>query len=172
MTNKLIASAILALGFTTNVNAQASATATASATIVAPISITKNTDMNFGNIAVQAATGGTVILATDGSRTRTAGVTLPAVPGTVSAATFTVDGEINYTYDITLPGAAVVLTRGGGTETMSATAFTSDPAIAAGALDGAGTEDISVGATLTVAAAQVPGTYITGTPFTVTVNYN
>lgn len=171
MTNKLIASAILALGFTTNVNAQASATATATATIVAPISITKNTDMNFGNIAVQAATGGDVILAAAGTRTRTAGVTLPAVPGTVSAAAFTVDGEVSYTYDITLP-STVTLTRTSGSETMTADEFTSSIGITAGELDGSGTQDFTVGATLAVAAAQVPGVYVSGTPFTVTVNYN
>lgn len=43
-------------------SAQATATATASATILTAISITKTADMNFGNISVQASSGGTVIL--------------------------------------------------------------------------------------------------------------
>jgi hypothetical protein len=80
MKNKTkLALAVLALtAFSTSSFAQASATATATATIVTPISITKTVDMNFGNVAVQTGTGG---------------VTLPAVPGTVTAASFTVNGQ-------------------------------------------------------------------------------
>src|SRR5438067_12598699 len=109
-------------------NAQATAQATATATIVTPISITKVSDMNFGNVAVQASTGGTAVLATNGTRTRTSGVTLPAVSGTVSTANFTVNGNGSYTYAITLPSSAVTLTNttGTGGETMTATTFTSN----------------------------------------------
>lgn len=166
--NKLIATAILMTGFATASYAQATATATATATIVSPISIIKNTDMSFGNIAVQAATGGTVVLAPAGTRTSTSGVTLPATTGTVTAAAFTVNGTGTYTYAITLPSTST-LTRASGTETMTASSFTSNPS-GTGALS-AGTQDISVGATLTVAAGQVAGVYTSGN-FNVTVNYN
>src|ERR1043165_1586629 len=88
-------------------NAQASATASASATIVTPITITKTVDMNFGNAAVQAGTGGTVVLAPAGTRTATSGVTLPAVTGTVAAASFDIAGQANYTYAITLPASGL-----------------------------------------------------------------
>jgi hypothetical protein len=127
--------------------------------------------MNFGNIAVQAGTGGTVILAPAGTRTTggAGGVTLPATTGTVTAAAFTVNGNGSYTYAITLPGSAVTLTRASGSETMDATAFTSTPS-GTGTLS-SGTQNITVGATLTVAAAQVPGVYTYGN-FNVTVNYN
>src|SRR5258707_15610441 len=87
--------------------AQSTATATATATIVTPISITKTVDMNFGNVAVQASTGGTVVLAPAGTRTTTGGVTLPVTAGTVTAASFTVNGQGAYTYAITLPSSAV-----------------------------------------------------------------
>src|SRR2546423_565880 len=43
-------------------SAQASATASASATIVTPITISKTVDINFGNAAVSASAGGTVVL--------------------------------------------------------------------------------------------------------------
>lgn len=166
---KLIASAIVFLAFITAASAQATATATATATVVTAISIAKVTDMNFGNISVQAGTGGTVVLAPDGTRSRTSGVTLPASAGTVTAATFTVSGLASYTYAITLP-TTVVLTHSAGVETMTASAFTSTPS-ATGTLASGGTETVAVGATLTVAAAQLPGVYVSGN-FDVTVNYN
>ncbi len=93
--------------------ASASATANATATIVTPIAITKTSDLEFGNVAVSATTGGTVIIAPDGSRSSTGGVTLPTTsPITISAAAFTVTGTADYTYVITLPSATVTLTDG------------------------------------------------------------
>ena len=167
---KMIFSAFALLGFAISTNAQATATATATATIVTPISISKTADMSFGNIAVSATTSGTVILAPAGSRTTggAGGVTLPATTGTVTAAAFTVNGNGSYTYAITLPGT-VTLTRVSGSETMDATSFTSTPS-SPGTLSG-GTQNLTVGATLAVAAAQVPGVYNSGN-FNVTVNYN
>ena len=161
---------VLALvGFTATSTAQSTANATASATVITPIAITNASNMNFGNISVQTATGGTVVLAPAGSRTRTSGVTLPATTGTVSAASFNVTGTAAYTYAITLPGT-VTLTRASGAETMDATSFTSSPS-ATGTLNGSGAQTLTVGATLTVAAAQVAGSYVS-TNFDVTVNYN
>ncbi len=165
---KVIIAAIAIFGSATLVNAQSTATATASATIVTPISISKTSDMSFGNISVQSGTGGIVILAPNGSRTRTAGVTLPAITGTVSAAGFTVSGEGNYTYDITLP-STVTLTHSGGVQTMAANSFTSNPS-GTGQLS-SGSQNVAVGATLTVAAGQLAGVYTSST-FDVTVNYN
>ena len=166
--NRMIATAILMTAFISTSFAQATATATATATIVTPISIAKNTDMSFGNIAVQTATGGTVVLAPAGTRTSTSGVTLPATTGTVTAASFTVNGNGSYTYAITLP-TTVTLTHSGGVQTMAASSFTSNPS-GTGALS-SGTQNIAVGATLTVAAAQLAGVYTSGN-FNVTVNYN
>jgi len=133
--------------------AQSTASATATATIVTPISITKTIDMNFGNVAVQASTGGTVIMNPAGVRTPTGGVTLPAIAGTVAAASFSVDGQGAYTYSITLPSTAVTLTN--GANSMTANAFTSNPS-GTGALT-AGNQVLNVGATLNVAAAQASG---------------
>ena len=165
---KSIFSAVVMLASATMANAQSTATATATATVITPISISKTADMSFGNLAVQSSTGGTVVLAPAGTRTSTSGVTLPAAAGTVTAAAFTVNGSGSSTYAITLP-SSVTLTRASGTETMSAASFTSNPS-STGALS-SGTQNISVGATLTVAAGQVAGTYNSGN-FDVTVNYN
>ncbi len=149
--------------------AQVSATATATATIVTPIAITKTADMNFGNVAV-STTAGTVELTPAGARTATGGVTLPAAAGTVAAASFDVTGTGNYTYSITLPSTSLVLTRNSGTETMNVDNFTSTPS-GTGTLS-SGAQTVTVGATLNVVGAQAAGTYVSGTPFTVTVNYN
>jgi hypothetical protein len=163
--------ALIVLGFSAVSFGQDVATATSSATIVAPISIANAGDMNFGNVAVQSGTGGTVILAPAGGRTTggAGGVTLPAFDnGTVSAAHFDVAGAIGYTYSITLPTLPLDVTF--GVNTMTVTDFTSTPS-AIGTLDGNGEQTIDVGATLNVAAGQAPGLYESD-PFTVTVNYN
>jgi hypothetical protein len=164
---KFLVIGIVMVAFSANTFAQVSATAIATATIVAPLAITKDIDMNFGNVAVNN-TAGTVVLAPDGSRTRTGGVTLPATIGTVSAASFTVTGTAGYTYTIAITGAPLTVTSGGNT--MTVTAFTSTPATP-GTL-AAGNNTLTVGATLNVAGSQAPGIYISGSPFTVTVNYN
>jgi len=165
---KLILAALVMMVSASGAYAQATATATATATIVTPISITKTVDMNFGNVAVQAATGGTVVLTPAGARSITGGVTLPGVTGTVAAASFTVNGQGTYTYAITLPSTDLTITS--GSNTMIVNTFTSTPS-ATGALT-AGAQTLNVGATLTVAAAQASGVYVSGTPFNVTVNYN
>lgn len=169
--SKISAITILMIGASLSSFAQASATATATGTIITPIAITKTIDMNFGNAAVQAGTAGTVVLTpngTGGSRVATGGVTLPNVIGTVSEASFNVTGEGTSTYSITITGAPLTVTS--GANTMTVTAFTSNPT-PTGTLT-AGAQTVTVGGTLNVAAAQTPGTYISGGTFTVTVNYN
>ena len=153
-------------------SAQATATASASATIVTPISIAKTADMNFGNVAVNTSNNGTVVLAPAGSRTATGGVTLPATVGSPAAASFTVSGEANYTYAITLPSSTITLAETSNpSNQMSAGTFTSTPS-ATGTLSASGSQVLSVGATLNVAANQAAGTYTTTQDFDVTVNYN
>jgi len=145
------------------------ATASASATIVTPIQITNVLDMSFGNVA-SGSTSGTVVLATNGSRTRTGGVTLPATGGTVNAATFNVSGEASYTYTITLPSGTFTL-NGPSSNTMTIGTFVSDPN-GSSTLGSGGTDAISVGATLSVGANQAPGTYTAASEFPVIVQYN
>jgi hypothetical protein len=168
---KLILFAAIMLAFTAASFAQVSATATATATIVSPIAIANAGNMNFGNVAVSAS-GGTVILDPAGTRSITGGVTLPSTVGTVSAAHFNVTGAPAYTYTIAISGSPLTITHITlPANTMTVTAFTSTPS-GTGTLSGAGAQTIDVGATLNVAASQVGGTYVSGTPFTVTVNYN
>src|SRR5690606_23742474 len=154
-TLKFAACAVFLLACGVKANAQSSASATATATIVTPITISKISDMNFGNVAVQATAGGTVVMTPAGARSATAGVTLPGTAGTVSAASFTVNGQSGYTYTISLP-AAVTITDA-ASNNMTVNNFTSTPT-PTGTLTG-GTENLLVGATLVVAMNQAPGVY-------------
>ncbi len=157
-------------GFAANSFGQASvsATATAAATIVTPLAIANAGNLNFGNIATNA-TGGSVVITPAGARSTTGGVSLPTTIGTVSAAAFTVTGETDYTYAITLPAGPTTIDDNNG-HTMSVGTWTSTPT-PTGELTG-GTETLYIGATLTVGASQAAGAYLSDTPFQVTVVYN
>jgi hypothetical protein len=167
---KVLAIAVIALGLSNSSFAQATATAAASATIITPITIVKNTDMNFGNVAVSATLAGTVVLDPAGARTTggAGGVTLPATSGTVAAANFTVSGQSGYTYAITLPSSCTITDA--SSHTMIVNTFTSTPS-ATGVL-ASGSQTLTVGATLNVSAAQAAGVYTNASGVPVTVNYN
>lgn len=145
-----------------------SATATASATIIQPINIQNTGDLQFGNIAVNNQPG-TVVVATNSSRTSTGGITLPSNTGNISAASFDVTGEQNDTYALSLPTSAT-LSDNNNNNTMTVNNFVSSLDNNVGTLSNQGTDAFTVGATLNVDANQPAGTY-TGT-FDVTVNYN
>jgi len=166
--SKFFALSILMLTFTVSTFAQVTATATATAVIITPIAISKTVDMNFGNVASGPTIVGTVVLTPASTRTATGSCTLPAVTGTVTAASFTVTGLGTSTYSITLPVGATTITSGGNTMTVDTWTSTPTPT---GVL-AAGTSTLLVGATLHAGISQAPGTYVSGTPFSVTVNYN
>jgi hypothetical protein len=155
--SKALATAAV-LAFTQSLYAQAvastSASAAASATIITPIALVKNVDMNFGNIAVSQAVPGKIVLAPTGTRT-SSGVNLPNSAGTAEGANFTVSGQASYTYSITLPGSDTLTS---GNHTITVNAFTSNPAIM-GILNKSGTQHLKVGATLNLIAAQASGSY-------------
>ena len=158
---------IVMFSFAASAFAQSTATASATATILTPIAITKDVDMNFGNLAA-SGTSGTVVLTPAGGRSATGGVTLlPA--GTITAASFTVTGIAGTTYSIALPASATI---NSGVNTMTVDFFNSTPTVLAGGTLTGGTETLLVGATLNVGVAQVAGVYTTATDFDVTVNYN
>jgi hypothetical protein len=135
-----------------------SVSAGASVEIAAPIAITQDTALAFGNIGPSAASG-TVTISTAGAKSVTGGVT--DLGGSAAAGEFTVTGASGASYSVTVP-ASVSLT-GPGTA-MTAT-LTDD---ASGTLTG-GSETFNVGATLSVGANQATGSY-SGT-YTVSVDY-
>lgn len=143
----------------------ANADANATATVVVPISITKDADLNFGDIFSSVDPQTIIVPATPVQFARR-GAGLAGAP-TTSAAAFTVSGEPNATYAITLPGSCEL--SDGAQHTMTADTFTSDPS-GTGQLDGGGTQALHVGATLHVAGNQASGNY--NGSFNVMVAYN
>lgn len=170
----------VALGAPQAAIAQSSASASGTAVVAAALSVTKNTDFNFGNL-VAGATAGTVVLSTSGARTATGGVILGNA-GSASAAQFTATGQNSATFSLSVSGG--VLSDGAG-RTMALSNYVvkmsggADQTSAyTGTLSAGGSQTFTVGATLSVGTSSTTpnGTYTTGnsggTPVTVTVAYN
>ena len=167
----IFAAVLMLAGFTSKVMAQATDTKSndANAQILGAIALTAVNPLEFGGLV--ASTGGTVVMSTAGVRSVGSGaVTLISSTVTPTAASYTVTGTGLTSYAITIPTASfdVTNTTGAGAETMTVTAMDcSKGAVSAFAANG--TDAFTVGGTLTVGSAQVPGVY-TGT-FDVTVAY-
>lgn len=139
---------------------------TGTANVILPATISKLNDMDFGCVTV--TTAGTAILDSNTSAvTTTGGVQFAGcLP---HAAQFAAVSPSKTVVHIRLPNQPTVLTRVGGTETMTLDTWT---------INGAQTRNVvahetfafQVGGTLHIAANQVEGTY-TGT-FDVNLNYN
>ena len=142
-----------------------SSAATGTAALLSPVSVIKNSNMDFGTLVVTGA-GTAVIDPVSGSLTTTGAVTKA---GTAAhPATFISTGSKNAVVHIKLPTNPITLTRVGGTETMTVSTWTLDGATNR-RIPGNNTFMFAVGATANVAAGQVNGKYV-GT-FTVTVQY-
>ena len=148
-------------------NPTASATATASANIIQPLEIVKTADLAFGNIA-SGTSEGTVVIATDGARTSTGGVTLIEAGNVSNAASFDVNGLADASFTIEVPASIVIETEGGA-EQMTVDNFVSSLG-ADSVLDANGEATLQVGATLNVSAQQAAGLY--SGSFDVIVAYN
>lgn len=152
--------------------AQSSATGTGetNAKVITPITITKTGDMNFGNLVATAA-GGDIVLPTTAVRTGDAAI-LAGPSGTVTSAVFSVGGEAEFTYAITLPSGSFDVSNSDETPaTMSVGTFVTSTG-ATGTLAPDGTDTLKVGATITLAANQASGTYTNANALAITVNYN
>lgn len=144
-------------------------------TMVSPLSLVKDSDLNFGNLIAGTA-GGTVIVDTDSNRSVSGGTIESG--GTVSAARFQGLGIGGQRIRVGAPNGSYTLTHTGGGATMNLRDLTYDVdnATTLGRgnsgqhrITGPGNFTIRVGGTLDVGANQLPGTY-TGT-FEVRVNY-
>ena len=146
-------------------------TATTSATVVTPITITQATNLNFAEFAAHTGNPGTVTISTGGVASASEAVLTD--DSSASAASFDVAGQASASYSITITDDELTHTDGTTTMTLTTThdldASTEDSP-ATGTLDGSGAQTIYVGGTLSVAAAQLSGSY-SGT-ITATVEYN
>jgi|GEM_PF-562827 hypothetical protein len=141
----------------------ADATATVSATIIEPISISPTSSLNFGTVGVTTFPGSLEITPS--------GATIPnnvteLAGGIASEGVFTVTGDGNAAYNVTLPSS---VTLSSGSNTLIVDGFNHDGG-ATPTIAGGGSRDLSIGATLNIGANQLSGTY-TGS-YTITVNYD
>jgi hypothetical protein len=145
----------------------ATTSANAGVTMITAIGISRTAHLNFGS-AVAGALLGTVVQTAAASpvRSATGGTTLGSATA-VTPATFSVTGQPNNTYAITLPSGSITITD--GANSMGVDTFTSSPS-GTGTLDGSGAQTLYVGATLHVGASQATGIY--SGSFSVTVTYN
>lgn len=143
-------------------------------TVVRPLSFVMDDDLDFGTV-IRGTTAGTVVVAPDGVRTQTGGVTL-ANGGGHKAASFAGQGTFNQRVDISLGSNTIFLTGPGAPmrvrdfvigSTPTAVLTTAPLRFRIGATNGIFV--FPVGATLEVAANQAPGKY-TGT-WTITLEY-
>lgn len=139
------------------------------AIIIAPMSVDKYEDMDFGELIVRGNSGGNVVLTPTGDVSTSGGVLPHNIETNAKAAIINVRGENNFSYVLTLPSYAVLSDVLGNTMLISS--FTSVPANY-GTLT-SGYQLISIGATLNINAGQHPGEYRTrdNSGFLVTVNY-
>jgi hypothetical protein len=142
-----------------------SAPANGSATILHPITLVKNQDMDFGILA--ATTAGTAVLDPATGTVSTTGGVL-ALGGAPAAALFTGAASGGSVVNIKLSNQTFNLTRIGGSETIALSNLTLDGP-SKRAMAKTSSFQFHVGGTLTLGAGQVEGSYV-GT-FTVTAQY-
>jgi hypothetical protein len=181
MKKKLLSlAAILAIGFfTSNVEAQTSskvAATAAGAKLIQPMTLTEISPLHFGTINVLTGTGGTVLLPSSNlTRVFSTGVASGVVAPLPTNAAYDVTGTKNVTYALTLPSTITVVESLTPTQTMTISLLKArfsgagEDAITS-TLDGDGKDSFTLGGTLTVASAQMPGIY--AATFAVSVDYN
>jgi hypothetical protein len=175
----LFAVIVMMAGLTTSLMAQTSATVTgtaAGAKLIVPMTLTQTSPLHFGTINLLVGAGGTVVLPSNSTtRTFTGGVVASTVAPVATNAAYNVTGTKNVTYALTLPATITVTETVGGVATMTISGllarFNGAGADAiVSTLSATGTDNFTLGGTLTVAAAQVAGIYAGA--FNVTVDYN
>jgi hypothetical protein len=170
----VLAAGVIGMALPMSSAVAASAGATSRSRIVKPISIANTRDLDFG-IIIRGTTAGTVTInAQSGARTKTGGVVLQGTTGFSSAA-FTGTGTGGRLVRLTIGTPAITLTRvGGGTMTVNTFRISNNGAAQQTlprnyTLPASGSDNISIGARLNVAANQAEGLY-TGS-FTISMDY-
>jgi hypothetical protein len=162
--------AFMVLILSARANAQASVTASMFAEVIAALTATEHSQLNFGKFSPET-NGGEIHLSPQGVRSVSGNVILSG--GGHNAGSFIITGEEEATYSITLPTGQSLLTNSAGNKTMVVTSWESTPApgIGVGTLIG-GTQEVKVGATLIVGAMiDNPVGIYTGS-YNITFSYN
>jgi len=160
----LFAALILPVAPWSVVTAQTSETVSGTATInvTGGIAISESQTLHFGDIVPQ--NGGFVIIDPATGNASTTGTLI--LLGANHQGTFTVTGEANRAYDITLPSGSIDLSN--GSDTIKVDKFTSDPN-ASGTLSASGTQTLNIGARAKISNGQGFGWYTATYPVTVTL---
>ena len=150
--------------------AQATVTATASAQVIAALTATETSQLNFGRFSPETQ-GGKVVLAPDGVLTSQGTVVLGG--GAHNSASFYITGEYNATFSIVLPSGPATLTNILNAKTMQVTDWQSNPApgIGVGKLNG-GAMTVQVGAVLNVGDMNANPVGIYTGIYAITFSYN
>lgn len=167
---RIILSATILLLFTIKGWTQASVTAQAFAEVIAALTATETSQMNFGRFSPEV-NGGQIVLSPTGVRTTQGSVILSG--GVAQPGIFTITGAPDATYSIQLPDGPAYLVHQGSNKTMVVNEWVSDPPAGngTGTLSG-GQEIVSIGGTLVVGSIEDnPVGMYTGT-FSLTFAYN
>lgn len=144
-----------------------SADVTASATLVRTLAVTSTSGLSFGTLA-PSTSGGTVVVAPDGARAATGGVTLLSA-NAGSAGSVNLAGTAALAYTVSMP-SSVTLTAASGSQTMTLSSLTTNLSSNAGTLGATGAGSFNIGGTLNVGANQAVASYSGIVPVTVTWN--
>ena len=170
----ILAATAFSAGFSAPAQA-ATRAAKADVTIVTPLSLIKDEDLDFGSL-IRGATNGTVVVPPSGARTATGGAIL--VGTLFNPARFAGFGAVGQSVQISMGANSITLNRVGGGATMAVDTWvigstptavlTTNPRVFTISSSN-GIFNFPIGATLRVAANQASGTY-TGT-FNLILNY-
>jgi len=175
----LFVAVILMAGFSTTAMAQTLATVSATPAgtkLIVPMTLTQTSPLHFGSITLLDATGGSVVLPSNSlTRVFTGKVSESLIAPLATNAAYNVTGSNSAVYNLTLPATITVKELVGASATMTISALTArfngaDVDAITSTLSETGTDNFTVGGKLTIAAAQIGGTYA-GT-FPVIVDYN
>lgn len=167
---RIILTAMFLLLFTIKGWSQASVTAQAFAEVIAALTATETSQMNFGRFSPEV-NGGQIVLSPSGVRTTQGSVVLSG--GAAQPGVFTITGAPEAAFSIQLPDGPAYLVHQGSNKTMIVDDWISDPpaGTGAGTLNG-GQEIVSIGASLVVGSINDnPVGMYTGT-FSLTFAYN
>lgn len=148
----------------------ATASGSAAAQVVAPITLTREADLDFGTIAVAPLGAGSVTVAPLGGAAVYAG-SAGAICGSTCApphpARFAVTGEGGRSYRVTVPASLAIAAPDGAagiTVDSLVVSSTSQPGSAAGVLTEGGSDTFAVGGTLRLPSQAPPGRYTAQVP--------
>lgn len=143
---------------------------TGSITIVRPLTVTKNADLQFGTVVRPASGNGTVVISNAGARSFTGGVAGLSTGATPGAAQFTVEGEGGQSVSVTVPQTFQLVNGSDSLQVTTSNNLSGSTQTLSNGLGSTGNMTFKVGGSVPVSNGTPLGVY-TGT-FTVSAAYN